>query len=322
VNPSIHRTRVGADVGSSLTKLAIRRGDEPLRLEHAPAEAIERVARQVESLRPERVGLTGGGAPRLAGLIRLDTMPVGEFDAWAAGARELLRMQGAASDAAFLLVSVGTGTSALRVEGGRALRVGGTALGGGTLLGLGAALTGLVDFDELVALADAGERGRVDLQIADVYPEGLAELPGAATAASFGKLARIAARGDRSDPRDLAGALVGLVGENVALLCNALAAQAGVRRIVFGGSALRGNRPLAGLLAGITAALGREAVLLANGEYAGALGALLLTEPESEPEEEPAGIRRKRRKRSAQRGEAERRPAGRGRAARRRRAKA
>ena len=41
MNPSSHSTRVGADVGSSLAKVAIRRGEEPLRLEHAPAEAID-----------------------------------------------------------------------------------------------------------------------------------------------------------------------------------------------------------------------------------------------------------------------------------------
>jgi pantothenate kinase len=126
-------------------------------------------------------------------------------------------------------------------------------------------------------MAAAGDRGRVDLLISDVYPQGLAGLPGAASAASFGKLPRLAAQGHRSDPRDLAGALVALVGENVALLCNALAAQVGARRIVFGGSALRGNDPLARLLVGITAALGREPVLLASGEYAGAIGALLLS---------------------------------------------
>ena len=279
MNPSSHSTRVGADVGSSLAKVAIRRGDEPLRLEHAPAESIDHLAREVESLRPESIGVTGGGGPRFARLMRLDTTAVGEFDAWSAGARELLGAQGLAPDGAFLLVSVGTGTSALLVDGARTQRIGGTALGGGTLLGLGAALTGLTGFEELVALAEAGDRGRVDLLISDVYPDGLAEIPGAASASSFGKLARRAASGDRSDPRDLAGALVALVGENVALLSNALAAQAGVRRIVFGGSALRGNAPLTRLLVGFTAAFGREPVLLANGDYAGAVGALLLARP-------------------------------------------
>jgi type II pantothenate kinase len=276
VNPSSQQIRVGADVGASLAKLAIRRGDQPVRFELSPAEGIERVAREVESLRPDRIGVTGGGATRLADLVRLDTTAIGEFEAWSAGARELLRRQGAAADGAFLLVSVGTGTSALLVDGERVARVGGTALGGGTFLGLGTALTGRTGFEEIVALAGAGDRRRVDLLIADIYPEGLEGLPAAASAASFGRLPGLAARGLASDPRDLAGALVGLVGENVALLASALAAQAGVRRIVFGGSALRGNAPLARLLAGVTAALGREPVLLADGEFAGALGALLL----------------------------------------------
>jgi type II pantothenate kinase len=276
VNPSNHRPRAGADVGASLVKLAIRCGDEPLRLELAPADAIERVAREVESLRPERVGLTGGGAPRLASLVHLDTTQVGEFEAWSAGSQELLRIQGAPADGVYLLVSIGTGTSVLLVEGARVERLGGTALGGGTLHGLGGALTGQRGFAEIAALAAEGDRRRVDLLISDVYPEGLDGLPGAASAASFGRLPRLAARGDPVDPRDLAAALVGLVGENVALLANALAAGAGVRRIVFGGSALRANDPLAHLLVGLTAALGREPVLLARGEFAGAVGALLL----------------------------------------------
>ena len=61
-----------------------------------------------------------------------------EFDAWRAGAIRLLERQGEKPPERDLLVSLGTGTSMLLVEPGRANRVGGTALGGGTLLGLGA----------------------------------------------------------------------------------------------------------------------------------------------------------------------------------------
>jgi type II pantothenate kinase len=276
VNPSKQGTTIGADVGASLAKVAIRRGDEPLRLELAPADAIERVAREVESVRPRRIGVTGCGGARLADLLSLDTTRIGEFDAWAAGARELLRMQSVPRVEPFLLVSLGTGTSALLVDGDRVERVGGTALGGGTILGLGGALTGRTSFDELVALAGEGDRRRVDLLVSDIYPGGLAELPGAANAASFGKLASAAGEGTRREPRDLAAALLALVGENVALLCNSLAGQAGVRRIVFGGSALRGNPPVAQLLVALTAVLGREPIVLENGEYSGAIGALLL----------------------------------------------
>src|SRR5262249_20889490 len=148
------------------------------------------LAREVESLRPQRIGLTGGGAPRLAALLGLDTTDIGEFEAWSAGARELLREQGVGEIGPFLLVSLGTGTSALRVEGARVPRVGGTALGGGPIEGLGVALTGRARFEELAELAAAGDRARVDLLVSDIYPHGLAELPGAANAASFGKLAR------------------------------------------------------------------------------------------------------------------------------------
>lgn len=281
MNPSSPRTRIGVDVGASLVKLAIRREGGPLRFELAPAEALEDLAREVESLRPARVALTGGGGSRLARLLAAPATAVGEFAAWAAGARALLADQGRPAEGPFLLASIGTGTSCVMVDGATVTRVGGTALGGGTLVGLGAVLTGCTRFEEIVALAQEGDRRRVDLLVSDVYPEGLAGLPGAANAASFGRLAREAGSAARSDPRDLAGALVGLVGENVALLCNALAAQAGVRRIVFGGSALRGNAPLAGLLVGLTTALGREPVLLERGEQAGALGALLALEAAS-----------------------------------------
>jgi type II pantothenate kinase len=277
VNPSNHRTWIGADVGASLAKVAIRRGDEPFRLELSPSQGIERLAREVESLRPARIGVTGGGGARFADLLALDTSRIGEFEAWAAGARELLRMQGATSAEPFLLVSLGTGTSVLLVERGRVERVGGTALGGGTILGLGRALTGRSGFDELVALAGQGDRRRIDLLVSDVYPEGLAQIPGAASAASFGKLAGEAGDEERADPRDLAGALFALVGENIALLCNALAGQAGVGRIVFGGAALRDNTPVSQLLVAFTAAFGREPIVLAGGEYSGAIGALLLS---------------------------------------------
>jgi len=278
MDPSSSPVRIGVDVGASLAKLAIRRAGEPLRLELAPAEPLGRVARDVARLAPARVGVTGAGGARLAERCGSAALVVGEFDAWAAGACALLEAQGRPADGPFLLASIGTGSSCVRVDGVVATRIGGTALGGGTLVGLGAALTGRTRFEEIVALAAAGDRRRVDLLVSDVYPDGLPGLPGAASAASFGRLAREAGRGVRGDPRDLADALVGLVGENVALLCNALAAQAGLRRIVYGGSALRGNAPLAELLVGMTAALGREPLLLERGEHAGALGALLAAE--------------------------------------------
>jgi type II pantothenate kinase len=269
--------RLGVDVGATLAKLAIARGEE--RIEHrlVPAHAIERLALEVEAIAPARVGLTGGGALPLARRLCLDTTPVNEFDAWRAGSHALLRREGLATGEPHLLVSLGTGTSVLRVEGERVTRVGGTALGGGTLLGLGAALTGERDFERLAQLARAGDRRRVDLLVSDVYHGETSPLPGAMTAASFAKLASPGR--EPAAARDLAHALIGLVGENVGLICGALALLTGTRRIVFGGSTLRGNPSLVEILAAVSARLGREAIFPRDAEFAGALGALELASP-------------------------------------------
>jgi type II pantothenate kinase len=264
------RVRLGLDVGATLAKLAIARGEGRVEYRLAPANAIERLALEVEGLAPDRVGVTGGGALPLSRCLSLDTAPVGEFEAWGAGSRALLEEEGRATGERHLLVSLGTGTSAMLVDGGRVTRVGGTALGGGTLLGLGAALTGQADFDGLVSLAAKGDRRRVDLLVSDIYRAGAAPLPGDLTAASFGKLAS----GAVPAPRDLAHAVVGLIGENVALVCCGLANGAGVKRIVFGGTTLRRNPVLVELLRGLCTAMGREPVFLRDGEFAGALGAL------------------------------------------------
>ena len=71
---------------------------------------------------------------------------------------------------------------------------------------------------------------------------------------------------------------MGLVGESVALICAGLGAALQVRTVVFGGATLRENAPLTDILAQILGFTGTRTTFLENGEYAGALGALLLAE--------------------------------------------
>jgi type II pantothenate kinase len=262
----------GADVGASLIKVATREAGNGTRYHTFPAGDLEAAAARLAASRPARVAVTGGGAPHLARLLTSDTARVAEFDAWSAGARHLLR-EGGREPERFLLVSLGTGTSALLVDPSGVRRVGGTALGGGTLVGLGRALLGTSRFEEIAALAAAGDRRRVDLLVRDVYPEGGFQLPPDINAASFARLARLA-HGEAPAPADVAHALMGLVGENVALICCGLAAATGVEPIVFGGSPLRGNPALEDVLRLVCLAFGRQPIFLPQGEFAGALGAL------------------------------------------------
>ncbi len=264
----------GVDVGATLAKLVLRRAGGEAIAESLPAAALDALAARLRALGVARVALTGGGAARLTD--RLDGTPcvrVAEFDAWAEGARALLARDAVAAER-FLLVSVGTGTSALLVEPGAATRVGGSALGGGTVVGLGAALAGLRDYDEIVRAAERGDRGRVDLRVADVYPHGDLPLPGDLNASSFAKLARAGA--PAPEPADLAHAVLGLVGENVGLICAGLALRAGVERVVFGGSTLVASPALHAILGTLCVAHGLSPHFLPDGQYAGAWGALAL----------------------------------------------
>lgn len=276
---------IGVDWGATLAKVVVRRPDGGLDYHLLATEDSEACRAALARLGAARAGVTGGGAAALARALGAETVPVNEFAAWGAGASALLAKQGTAAAGAggaagrYLLVSLGTGTSVLLVDGMAVSRVGGTALGGGTLLGLAAGLIGTDDFDAIAALARRGSRRGIDLLVSDIYRAGGIPLAGDLTASNFGKLARRLRAGESVADADLASALMGLLGENVALVCAGLAAAAQVSRIVFGGSTLRDNPALVDVLGTITRALGREPVFLERGEFAGALGALLLTTP-------------------------------------------
>jgi len=263
----------GADAGASVIKLAVETPQGGISLQRVDGDARARAAAQLKALEGGgslRAALTGCGARALAQEIGGSLLEVDEFQAWGLGARKLLVDAGQPLDR-FLLVSVGTGTSALLVEPSGTRRVGGTALGGGTLLGLADALLDSRDFAEIVRLAEQGDRGGVDLLVEDLYPEGAPGLPGGLNAASFGKLAR----GLPGRPADRAHALLGLLGENIGMLCAALAAQHRVDHVVFGGGTLRDNPRLCDLLRAMCLAGGHQPLLLQDGEFVGAVGALV-----------------------------------------------
>lgn len=253
-------------------KLALRTGDA-LELRILPSTAIEQAAREIEAFCPQRLGLTGTGAGALAALMEMDTAPGVEFDAWRAGAALLLAEQGEAPIERDLLVSLGTGTSLLLVEPETTTRVGGTALGGGTLGALGSALGVADEPAVLVARAAEGERRNVDLTLADVDPSGALSLSSDFTAAFLEKLSRPG----RPAPADVAHALIGMVAETVGTLASAVAAVVQARRIIYGGGTLRDNAPLREILAEYTFAGGH--VFLEDGAFTGAIGAIELAGP-------------------------------------------
>jgi len=261
---------IGIDAGATLWKLA--RVGETLETDLLPAGAIDDVRERLRTWDEDEVGVTGGGARQLAAALDgLHVTHVSEFEAWGRGAPRLAERAGWDLPERCLLVSLGTGTSMLEVAGETVRRVGGTALGGGTLLGLGRLLCQAESFAEIVALASRGERGRVDLLVRDVYPEAGAEnlaLDPDWTASNFAKLAS-------REPADLAHALMGLLGENIGIACTAVAHALSIATLVFGGSPLEANPTLQEILRQTVAMGGKEARILPHGAFCGAVGAAL-----------------------------------------------
>jgi type II pantothenate kinase len=256
---------VGVDVGATLCKLALRR--EVWSTASYPSSDLDAVRALIEGWSPARVVATGGGADRLgARLAGVAVEHVSEFEAWARGAPIVAAEEGVGLPSRYLLVSLGTGTSVLSIDGGAVERVGGTALGGGTVLGLGRLLLGIESFAELAAMAERGDRRRVDLLVSDVYRGADAPLLRDLTAASFAKLAS-------TQPEDLAHALMGLVGENVALLCGGFARGLAIEGVLYCGSTLAENPALRRIVAEITTLFGHRPCFLVGGAFCGAVGA-------------------------------------------------
>ena len=265
---------VGVDAGASLCKLVLPGPTDLVKVKF-PARDLGAVRACIGEWRPGRVVATGGGAARLAKELDLPVRTVPEFAAWARGAPLLAERQRLNLPAHYLLVSLGTGTSVLSLEGARVTRVGGSALGGGTLLGLGRLLLGVETFEEICALAERGDRRKVDLLVGDIYPSGEIPLPRDLNAASFAKL-------DSRAPSDVAHALMGMLGENIALICGTLARSVGAQAVVYCGSTLLHNPELREILRWVTAAYGAEPHFLDEGAYCGALGAAALGEEDVE----------------------------------------
>ncbi len=265
----------GFDLGASLLKMAVRDADRAVHYASFPIEeepAVFEQLAQATSLRS--AGLTGAGAGRAAKRLgNASAVQVAEFDAWGRGARTLLRHHGRPVEAPFLLVSVGTGTPILRVEADRVRHVGGSPLGGGCALVLGASLAGTSSFRELASLAATGDRRNVDLLLGDLYTAGDTPLPLEATAAHLGKLPR-RARLEDARRADLCDAIWGLIGDNIALLCGAVAGRERLRSIVVGGSTVQNNPALRRALGGMLWAHGLDVHFLEDGAHTGARGAL------------------------------------------------
>ncbi|WP_409275992.1 type II pantothenate kinase [Neobacillus sp. SCS-31] len=264
--------RIGIDAGGTLLKIAYEESGRIKYRKTGYKEAKE-LLNWLKLISPAASpSVTGGRASWVKEHFFPNARLVPEFEAVCTGAAILRQKEENTSVGQFLLVNIGTGTSIFLAGEGKCDRIGGSGLGGGTLTGLGSLLTGTDVFSELVGMAAVGSRQQVDLLVKDIYGGGDEPLNGDMTAANF-------AKGNGSRKEDLAAALINMIAETIILLTSQLAMASNVDTIVYAGSTLAGNAPLKDTLSAYTGAFGLNPVFLANGEYCGALGALMADGP-------------------------------------------
>ena len=177
----------------------------------------------------ERVYMTGVGASYIKrNLYGIDCVRVPEFTCIGRGGLYLSGLDNA------LIVSMGTGTALVHANGEKMDYLGGTGVGGGTLVGLSKLMCGAESIDHIVELGENGNLANVDLRIKDMTAkDALGGLPGDMTAANFGNVSEIADKGD------VARGIMNLVYETVAMVSVFAARQAGVKDVVLTGNLTR-----------------------------------------------------------------------------------
>lgn len=131
----------------------------------------------------EKIMITGVGSAYITQPISgIKTARVDEFISNGIGGRYLAGLDSG------IIVSMGTGTSLVKVENNEIKHTGGVGIGGGTIIGLSKLLLDTQDIDEIIILANNGDLSNIDLQIKDITTKALPDLPLYATASNFGKV--------------------------------------------------------------------------------------------------------------------------------------
>jgi type II pantothenate kinase len=139
----------------------------------------------------EKVVVTGVGSHAIKeSLIGIPVEKLDEFMAIGLGGLFLSGMPRA------IVVSMGTGTAIIRADGKRISHLGGSGVGGGTLIGLSKCILNITDIATIIELAASGSLARIDLLIGDISRAALGDLPADATASNFGRISDSATRGD------------------------------------------------------------------------------------------------------------------------------
>lgn len=214
---------IGIDVGGSTTKIVgFDRSGEGQRLINPlfvratdPITALYGAfgkftdQNNIELSDIEIVKVTGVGSSKITKPIYgLRCEHVSEFDCIGLGGLYLSGLDEA------IVVSLGTGTALIHARRGENIEyLGGTGVGGGTLVGLSKQMLGMDDIHHIQELAETGDLDKIDWRIGNITKRNiLTGAPDKMTASNFGNISDIATKSD------IALGIINMVFETIAMV--------------------------------------------------------------------------------------------------------
>ena len=175
----------------------------------------------------ERIMVTGAGSSYLkTPLYSLPCYVIPEFRSIGLGGLYLCGYSEA------IITSMGTGTAIIYAkEGEEPKHLGGTGIGGGTLIGLSKKMLGMDTVEHIDELAKGGDLGKIDLKIEDITGHDLANgFSDLMTASNFGRISDIATKSD------IALGIINMVFETVGMVSIFAARNYGLKDVVLTGN--------------------------------------------------------------------------------------
>ena len=220
----------------------------------------------------DRVMVTGVGATHMKSPIySLDCRAVPEFSAVGLGGLYLSGLDEA------IIVSMGTGTALIHAKKEKNKTkidyLGGTGVGGGTLIGLTNKMTGVNTIEHIESICENGNLDNIDLRVKDISNNskytGVNEN---LTASNFGKIS------DLADSSDIALGVANMVAETIAMLSVFAAKGHGLCDIVLIGN-LTTLKPIRDVFSGLNS-FGVNFIIPENARFGTVVGAALYNENE------------------------------------------
>ncbi len=231
------KTVIGIDVGGSTTKIVgfrdgkliepifVRANDQLTSAYGAFGRFTAENALDLSEI--DKIMVTGVGSTFLSSPIyKINCERLVEFPCIGKGGLYLSGLDKA------IVVSMGTGTALVYAEKGKeSVYLGGTGVGGGTLVGLSKLLTGMSRIDNIIESAKEGDLRKIDLSVNDITKNDIhPDLAPDLTAANFGKVSELA------NKSDITLGIINMIFETIGMQAIFAARGYGLRDIVLTGN--------------------------------------------------------------------------------------